>query len=479
MKFFSLDLVKIETHQQKKTLLFVFGALFLSIWLTLISYPGVLYSDSYERWRISKEILTSLHNKSFGTLESWLSVTPQFFMALLYQFTYNVASFTIVQSFLFFFTSFLIIDKYLGAYKIFCTFLFILCPIFYGFSVYHEMAVGCVIGINLFILLIYNEKINKKLNDSSVIYKILFLLILSFSFYIIFGFRQNAFTIIPVIVFIFIRIYKKIKNRALLFLNIGALIISIMGISQLPGILGFKTIYDSSSAGFVWEMLSTIQKMPSDKQQEYKEYLDYLGEKGDTERALQVNDGDSVNKWLWSIFKTGVIGSKENSARIKRDYFSLLKNEPKYFISNKVNFIAKSMGVGYTLSDREFYYNSSEQMKNYGMVDNPLRKTFIESYNLTHRTLTVFRKPYLIFLITLFMLILSLKLWDKQVWMQMVELFLIALFYYGAFLVNNQSFEFRYFFPAFYYLIIILIACAGIIVRNIVNRIRRNALLDG
>lgn len=34
-------------------------------------------------------------------------------------------------------------------------------------------------------------------------------------------------------------------------------------------------IKDSSSAGFLWEILSTIQTMPPDKQNEYLNYLDF------------------------------------------------------------------------------------------------------------------------------------------------------------------------------------------------------------
>ena len=393
-------------------------------------------------------------------------------MALLFALTSNVVSFTILQSFLFFFTSILIIDKYVKNYTIFFMLLFIACPIFYGFSVYHEMSVMCLIAINTFIIIIYSNRINERLQAFNIRKKTLYFFVLTLVFYIIFGFRQNAFTIIPVILLIFIRLYNIYQKKLALSLRIIALAIGIISVSFVPRIFGIKAVYDSSPAGFVWEILSTIQIMPENKQKSYNTYLDYLVGVGGTKKALGVNSNTSVNGWLWTVFRPEIIGNKENAQQIKKDYINLLMKEPRYFIRNKTNFFLKTLGVGFTLIDAEYNYNRNNKMQEFGMIDNMPRQLFVESYHKTHMLLPLIRKPYIIFTITLILLILGKGLLDRGLWLQMTDIYLISVLYYAAFLINNQSFEFRYFFPSFCYLVIVSIAIIDVIIKTTLDKIR-------
>lgn len=45
----------------------------LALFLTLATYPGILYTDSFERWRTAKALLEGVNG-----IMSWVSITPQF-----------------------------------------------------------------------------------------------------------------------------------------------------------------------------------------------------------------------------------------------------------------------------------------------------------------------------------------------------------------------------------------------------------------
>ena len=54
---------------------------------------------------------------------------------------------------------------------------------------------------------------------------------------------------------------------------------------------------------------------------------------------------------------------------------------------------------------------------------------------------------------------------------------LVSVFYYGAFVLNNQSMEFRYFYPAFYMLSLTIVGSvpflASVAVSAVTGRSRR------
>lgn len=437
----------------------------LALFLTLATYPGILYTDSFERWRTAKALLEGVNG-----IMSWVSITPQFFMLIFYYFTQTVASFTFVQAFLFFFSTLLIME-HLKFHYYWTIFLIIaICPIFYGFSVYHEMSVGCIIGINFtFLLLFFNKLSTYKYWTFKN--KLLYQFALTLSLYITFGFRQNAFTIIPALILaIFYLIKKKNKNKSLGLNQLLSICISLMLVFMVPSITKVE-IKDSSSAGFLWEILSTIQTMPPDKQNEYLNYLDFLTEdEGSTLKALNSNRKDSVNGWLWTTYPPIIIGDKNNSSLIKEKYFNLLFNEPQYFIKNKLYFINRTLGINQPLSNVEYYYDTNNIMRDYGMKDTTLRKIVVDSYNDFLDTFTFFRLPYLWFIVCTLSVLFKVRISKKDEYVPVILLYLVAVLYYAGFLVNTQSFEFRYFFPSFYILVLIILS----VITDLVYRISLN-----
>ncbi|WP_160683830.1 hypothetical protein [Clostridium sp. C2-6-12] len=467
MRCFDLDWIKIETKQQKKYLLLIIISVFLSVILTLITYPGILYSDSCVRWDSVFKILSSSSKFNFKEIDSWISITPQFFMAILYMITYNISSFTIIQSFLFFLTTFILIDKCVfGTYKLFAIIIFIITPIFYTFSVYHSTEVGFIIGSNLYILLVVNFN-----EDNPKIKKVIHFLFLVLSSYCMFGFRQNAFTVLPIFFLICVYFYRKKKNIHLLLLRVSALLMGLSLVFMVPSILNIK-VYDSSTAGFSWEILSTINQLGQESKIEYINYLDEIGGQGSTNAALQKNaeNNESVNPWLWSILKPDIIGESNNAQKVKEKYFELMKNEPKAFLKNKFKFILSNLGITHELADL-LEYNVPDS--NYIKINNTsLRTNFIKSYHLFHSAFSVIRQPYIWFVLGI-LAVCYAKIIKHESFIMLAFLLLISVFYYGGFIINTQSFEFRYFFPSFYYLFLVFILGLMILFSKISSYIYR------
>jgi len=492
---------------QRKRMLYVLISLLLGIYFTLVSYPGGLNADSYTRWNQAYTMVQMIYHFDFSgkkpvkTLippiitptektydvpssapdyslkpkestsdvpsstpdysrktvdkNSWHNITPQFFMALLYAFTYNVAAFTLVQAIFFFLSTFLMIDKFVYHNKTLVIVLFIICPLFYHYSVAHEMAVGCVIGINFCLLLLFDDKLTN-FKCWSVIAKIFYVVGLFTCCYIAFGFRPNAFTICPIIITVSIYLYKKYKDKMLLTLQIGCVCIGLFFVNIFPTILGI-TILNSSSPGFVWEILSVIQEMPEEKQNQYNEYLDFIAGEGCTIDALAVNSkSSSVNPWLWDIMGMSRIGNKTVRKKITQKYLHLAFAEPNYFFRMKLYFVGRILGIQEPVYGAAYDYNLADQMQLIGMVDNPLRYWFVQSYIKFQGITIVFHRPWIWFCIGLMLVIWQLIKTDKEHSTGSLILYLLSVFYYAAFLINTQSFEFRYFFPSFYFLFIVI-----------------------
>ncbi|MDD7516349.1 hypothetical protein, partial [Ruminococcus flavefaciens] len=58
-------------------------------------------------------------------------------------------------------------------------------------------------------------------------------------------------------------------------------------------------------------------------------------------------------------------------------------------------------------------------------------------------------RPYIVFLLTAVLVMYSFKKKDKDRYLFLLVL-MVAVFYYGAFVINTQSFEIRYFYPSLY-----------------------------
>lgn len=456
-------------NQLRKSMPLIIICLILSIVCTMITYPGIYYSDSYGRVSRSTEILNGikalLKNGIFIPQSSWwLTPIPSIMMAITRLFVDNIAFYTFLQAFFFFLLTCLLIKKCQVKYRSFLYIIFLLNPFIFGVSVYYEAGIGCLSGIILIILLLTSSmKIQRKFD------KIIEILLLVFASFITFGYRANAFTIIPVLIG-YILLTKKHKCKALL---ISSITIGFLLTALVPKLLNIS-ISSSKSAGFVWESLEMIKQMPQSKKTQYLDYFDDILGEGVTASAINSSDKYSVNGFVWDNNIISNIGDKKNDSYILKKYLNLLFKESKYFIDVKLNFIKLNLGIGRPLSIAEYDYNRWDQMDNHQFNDAPIRHKFINSYIKFNDIFYLFtRVPIIAFAISVVLVLLTFinRNNNRQLYL---FIFLIALFYYGAFLITTQSFEIRYFYPSSYLMMVI---DAGMIIDLIcfyTNKIKRS-----
>lgn len=439
---------EVKILKNKKIWAYLLLAVVLAGICTYITYPGIYYSDSYTRWYLAENILAG----NSENLHNGLSVFPQYIMALVYKISGEYGLFSFIQAAAFYFTSFLVIDKLCAKVKWLWLLLFIACPLFYGFSVYLEMSVGVVAGINIFILL--------ALRTSAVLEKgrwgAKFLLVLGYaaSYFIIFGFRQNALTLVPVMAAVFVCVTAGMEFKKRIFyiakqcLVIGLIIVFI---GKIPYMANYGKISDLTAKGTVWDVAKTLEKVWDNE--EYHDWFDFLGE-GATETLVEKNSHRSI----WGYYDRVPIDYSDEDVTyaINRRFLKLIVNEPKAFISAKWETIMNVMGVIQPVDEAEYEYDWCNRglIDNYGVRHSRAREMFVASYKNFQKAVPVFRMPYLIYIFVLLLLAVCFKKLDKNTLVQVILLFFGACFYYGAFFITAQSHEFRYFFPAFYMLCI-------------------------
>lgn len=443
----------------RNTTSFIILSLLISIICTIITYPGILYSDSFARINLYYVINDSIKKLFSGQRQiinasAWMTLTPSYFITMCINITGNVAMYTFFQAFLFIYLSLLLVKRLATKYKNLQYVILLVNPIIWGVCTYYEPGIGCICGITILVLILTKHNIIQNKID-----KILDIICIVFGSFITFGYRANSFTIIPVLLVAIFLYYKDKLNR---IKNILALLLGLILVSAIPKVMNINTM-SSLSAGFVWEILSTIQNMEEEDKEKYITYLDEVGGEGATKDAIKVNNFDNVNGWLWSTkLDTYNLSKEGNSKIIINKYIQLALNEPIYFLNNKVKFIKRTLGIGKPLILSEYNYDYNNYLKDFGWNTTVQRNKFIDIYTDFLDSNLIFRIPIVIFIVSA-LLLLFLKLKKKRLKFEMF-LFFIAIFYYLAFLINNQSFEYRYFFPSLY---LLLIMDVSIIVNNI------------
>lgn len=450
-----LTLFNTSTRQKQKRRAFFAAALALGTVFTLISWPGIFYADSYGRWFLARE----LSRFNFAVQDDWLSVPPQLFMAVLYKLTNSYGSFTLVQSVFFFFTAFCAVDFFCPRGGPAAGMIFALCPVFYGFSVYLEMSVICVCAL-LWLMMLLLGGAHQNVKDWKTSRKILYFVICFLLYFTMLGFRQNAFTVLPVAAFLLIALCRKVKSRLPAFLHAGALVLSLAVIFALPSVLNFgiRNGSGSASTGFLWETVSMLEYLQDDE--EYKTMLDYLGEEGTTQKAVQDNNYTSIYGYH-SHIPNVTIGQGGNAAQIRKDYFGLMFKEPAVYWKVKGEFMARTMGITQPLALTEYDYDRDGRMAEFGMQDTPRRQQFHQSYISFMQSVPVLRRPWAIFALAAALLILAGRALGKTARGRLWALYAAAGFFYASFLVTTQSQEFRYFFAPLVLLYLCMAGSAG------------------
>lgn len=456
-------------NDRRTVLLSALAAAFIAAALTAVSYPGILYSDSYVRINMANAMLAG----DAAALSNWLSVLPSVFIALSLWLCGSISLYTFAQSFLFLFTSYLVLERFCGRlWYLFAT-LFTLCPAFFGYSVYLEGSVGCVCALNILILLICFEKEDEPLLD------VVIRCVLAFAAWtVLFGFRQNSFTVIPAVLFYIWHIARKRRSYKTAVVHTGLVGLSLALVLALPSLLGFGVRVDVSSAGFLWESVGIIKSLPD--KTGYEEYFDYLGGDASTLAALEANSERNVNA-IFDAFPMDAVFEPGNAAQIKRDYLSLLSSQPKAFFENKLAFASRTLGISAPLDDAEFDYNRYDAMDAYKFNDVPRRFQFVSVFHSFMESFSLARRPWLCFLLCAALLAVLTILRKRAFFADCARerlpkawfVYALAVFYYAAFLVTTQSHEFRYFFPAFALLFLCVCCALGTLADSLLAKVLR------
>ena len=429
----------------------------LALLCTLITYPGIFYSDSYVRVTTGHAVLSSVIQTLKGRgipldTGNGFTLLPSFLMAFSIWLCGTVALYTFFQAFLFFAAVLLLIREMNPGWRKTQYVLYACCPLIYGASVYYEAGVGCAAGI-IFLILLFRRVPEEKSRAERTMEFFLVML----SALLVFGYRTNALTLLPVWLIWLLRLPapKKRKASAVLALVCGtALVPVIPAVFQVRGLSNGMT-------GFVWEMLTTIQRMDETEGKAYQDYLDEVGGEGATRRALATSTGATSGGFIWGedlgVAKLSAPGA---TGKILKKYGRLIRVKPAEWLRVKTEFMGKTMGIGAPLDFTEYEYDCWGKMKEYGFNDSLQRKAFYDSVVWTCGTFSLFTgRPWVMFLLSL-----GLAMADgrrrKERRKLNAQIFQTALFFYGAFLLVNVSFEVRFFYPA---LLLMMIADGAIL----------------
>ena len=442
-------------------------SLFLALLCTFITYPGIFYSDSYVRVHTGYAVLNSIVKTITGhrmILETGnaFTVIPSFLIAVSYGLTGHVGFYTFFQAFLFFMMVFLLIRELNPPGQQVLILMAALSPMIYGVSVYYEANVGCVAGIILLLLLLRrtgNEKTKMQRTGA-------FLLIV-FAAFITVGYRTNALTVIPVLM---IYVWKTQKDRIKRLVPILAMVVGIAMTWMIPWIFGVQS-ESNASTGFVWEMITTIQRMDPETQSAYMDYLDEIGGEGTTQEAVLNTHGDTVDSFMWgSGFNTEKLSRPGTLGKVLRKYLQLMTERPADWFRMKLDFVQRAMGISKMLELNEYDYNRWERMGEYGFNDSMQRKAFHQSYLSFNQLIGFYsRRPWVAFLASLIMVIVE-HFRNKEKSEIYALIYWLAVFSYAAYLVVIVVFQIRMFYPA---LLLLSVLDASIIAEWIQTGIHR------
>lgn len=433
--------------QCKENLYLLVISFMLALVCTVIASPGIMYADSYGRINFAYTIIDCIKKTLAGqwnaiTAKSWLTVMPSFFISISRILTGDIVMYTFMQAFFFFLVSLLFVKRLNTHYVKVQYVLIAICPLYFAVSVYYEAGIGCVTGIVMQILLI--STVERYITRFDAI--VHWIMVAGASF-ITFGYRANAFTVIPpVFVLIVLMTKQGIVRKIYLMISV---MVGLFGAILLPGILHIDTM-SSYSTGFVWEMLTTIQNTAPEKQAEYVDYLDEIGGAGSTEEGISLSSVSTVNSFLGrSRFNMLTLSEEGNGAIVLRKYFEMWTKEPEACLQTKWEFVKKTIGIKDPINCWEYGYNIYDKMDELGFRDWIPREIFVNSYLKFHQYISILRYPWFIYTITFLMIIWT---WIKKDNKRQLYscIYAIAIFYYGSFVLNTQSFELRYFYPSLY-----------------------------
>lgn len=218
----------------------------------------------------------------------------------------------------------------------------------------------------------------------------------------------------------------------------------------LPGAVS-PVKYNAGTLGMVWELTGMASQDKSLRQK--------LSAYGDVDEAMHRFGEPYLNSIVWDRnppFPAQKIAG-QYAKEITSLYFETAFQEPIHFAKNKWKWVSRTLGISdklitssrgvhgvdartQSLGGRETYWH------------NRLRSSFFQT---TDRLGFVSRCPWFAFFISIILLVIT-----KVTALPMrhaIGMVAIAAGYYSSFCINTQAFEFRYWAPSLYLLLILMI----------------------
>jgi len=176
---------------------------------------------------------------------------------------------------------------------------------------------------------------------------------------------------------------------------------------------------------------------------------------------------------------TGKMSAPGATMTAVKKYVQLMTERPREWWSVKWDVIMRSLGIQGQLDYSEYNYNRWDQMQEYGMVDSLQRRAFYDSFMGTCGACSALTlHPWVSFLLTFVFVCAAYilknplrSLYGLTVW--------TAAFYYLAYLLDTPAYDFRYFYPSLYLMLILDAAILMEWLRKAVLKLRSSGRKEG
>ena len=423
-----------------ETKILIIISLILAISLTLYAFPGIFYSDTYQRMYGAEYII---HSELNLTIKTTVTFLPVFFMAMCKKICGNFAVYTLLSAFLYFFISYYAVKKIGIRNRWLQYLLFTLNPILFLVSIWNTPDILCGVMLLCLIFLLSKEL---KLYD--------FVLIMLCSMFI-FGYKENSYTVLPLILFYIF--YNKNWEKIKKVFCLSSILFGIVIVFAMQGCSNVKKI-PLYAGGPSWELLNVIEKLPEQKKFEYTNKISSPDKIQLILDKLHENNSD-LNGYYWENkypFSVYNVARNNISKDIINAYIKIAKDYPKEFVQVKMYFIGRILGIKKPLNIAEYDYDRFNFMHKFGFYDSDGRYYICRIFN-KYAKYSLIRFPYVLFILSLILLIIAKRIKSDNFSLYL-KFYLFAVFYYGAFLITTHSFEIRYFFPSYYLLFMLSIS---------------------
>ena len=341
----------------------------------------------------------------------------------------------------------------------------LVCPFILGTSVFLETNVGATVFILLSCWFVLYQRHERKLS-----HLILSTFGLIVSLALTFNLRPNAIVLVPVFIFFsfLLFIQKKIYRRQVVFLlQITAVILAIVLSNRLTDSF-VKNSYSFAQPGFLWKGISVVQNI--ERNNFYESYFDYYSdtEENATLKALKGNE----SRYFTAIPQNFPIWAckKERTQSLIEDIIYLSIFHPKATIRVYWDDFLKLSGIP-PLNFWAYESNAWSNGEVFGIPVDSIRNSFYNRYVAFVKTSYVFLSPWILFSSCSLFLVLHLstkkgRILVKQGFFTIYFLLAISFVYNYAYLINAQSYEYRYSIPSTIILLIINLALLSSLINS-------------